>query len=113
MNVREMVAKCELGIVNMGDENAEIKGVYCCDLLSVVMGKAFTGCAWVTVMGNINSIAVATLADTSCIILSDTANLDEVALTKAKQQNVTVLKSQKPIFETALDIHNAKAEENA
>jgi len=107
MTVNEMITKCDLEIINIGEKNAEITGVYCCDLLSVVMGKAFQGCAWVTVMGNINSIAVASLADISCIILSDTANLDETAMAKSKQQGVTVLKSKLPIFETALAIHNA------
>jgi len=107
MTVKEMALKCGLEIINMGDESVEITGIYCCDLLSVVMGKAFDGCAWVTVMGNINSIAVATLADMSCIILSDTGVLDETALAKSKQQNVTVLKSNQPIFETALAIHKA------
>jgi len=107
MTVKEMISKCDFEVLNIGDENPEITGVYCCDLLSVVMGKAFQGCAWVTVMGNINSIAVATLADISCIILSDTAVLDETARAKAQQQGVTVLKSKHPIFETALSIHNA------
>ena len=39
---------------------------FCCDLLSVAMGKAPAGCAWVTVMGNMNTLAVATLADAAC-----------------------------------------------
>lgn len=107
MTVNELISKCGLEVLNMGDENAEISGVYCCDLLSVVMGKAFKGCAWVTVMGNINSVAVATLADVSCIILSDTASIDEHTLHKANQQEVTVLKSSMPIFETALAVHEA------
>ena len=107
MTVKDIVEKCNLDVINMGDENAEITGVYCCDLLSVVMGKAFQGCAWITVMGNINSIAVATLADISCIVLADTSALDETAFAKAQQQGVTVLKSNKPIFETALSIHKA------
>ena len=41
------------------------------------MGKAPAGCAWITVMGNVNSIAVATLADISCIILADSVELDK------------------------------------
>ncbi|MFA5658318.1 MAG: hypothetical protein WC900_03450 [Oscillospiraceae bacterium] len=107
MTVTELSEKCGFKILNMNEAGIDISGVYCCDLLSVVMGRAFSHCAWVTVMGNINSIAVATLADISCIVLSDTAALDESALAKARQQRVTVLKSQLPIFETALEIHKA------
>ncbi len=107
MTVKELSEKCSFRIFNMGDGEAEISGVYCCDLLSVVMGRAFSRCAWVTVMGNINSIAVASLTDMSCIVLSDTAVLDDAALEKAKLQKVTILKSELPIFETALAIHKA------
>ena len=58
-------------------------------------------------MGNINSIAVAALADMACIILADGAAIDEVALTKAREQMITVLKSKNSIFETALAVHQA------
>ena len=107
MFVKELVEKCCFDIVNITEENSEISGVYCCDLLSVVMGKAFSGCAWVTVMGNVNSIAVATLVEMACIILADGATLDDTAMMKAKQHNITILKSDKPVFETALAVHSA------
>ncbi len=105
MKVKEVLEKCDFEIINLGDESLEISGVFCCDLLSIVMGKAFRGCAWVTVMGNINSIAVATLAEISCIVLCEATSLDEKMLFKACQQNVTILKSKSPVFETALEIH--------
>ena len=45
-----------------GDGEREIAGgVYCCDLLSIVMGRAPADCLWVTVMGNVNAAAVATI----------------------------------------------------
>ena len=34
----------------------EIKSVFCCDLLSFVMGRAPQDSAWVTVMGNVNAV---------------------------------------------------------
>ncbi len=83
----------------------EITVPYCCDLLSVAMGKMPEGAAWVTVMGNINTLAVATLSDAACIILADGSNLDQAAVSKAKEQGITVLLSELPIFEAALNIH--------
>ena len=38
-------------------------------------------------------------------VLAGGAALDEAALQKARQQGITVLSSQAPIFETALSIH--------
>ncbi len=107
MTVSEIAKICNLEVLNMAEPEKGISGVFCCDLLSIVMGKAFAGCAWVTVMGNINSIAVAALADMACIILADGAAIDEVALTKAREQMITVLKSKNSIFETALAVHQA------
>lgn len=66
------------------------------------MGKAPAGCAWVTVMGNMNTLAVATLADAACIILAEGAALDETARKKAEQQDIMVLATEKPVFEAAL-----------
>ena len=107
MTVEKIAKKCNLEILNLGDKDAKITGIYCCDLLSIVMGKAFEGCAWVTIMGNINSMAVATLAEMSCIVLAQNTVPDENALKKAVEKNITVLRSKEPIFETALFIHEA------
>lgn len=57
----------------------EVTGGYCGDLLSWVMSRAKAGDAWMTVMGNVNSIGVAALADIACIILTESAPLDEDA----------------------------------
>lgn len=98
----------ELGleILNEGaDTQREITLPFCCDLLSFAMSRAPYGCAWVTVMGNVNTLAVAALADAACVILAEGASLDEAALQKAKEQGITVFRTEGPIFETALRIH--------
>lgn len=83
----------------------EITIPFCCDLLSIAMGRAPSGCAWVTVMGNMNTLAVAALTDAACVILAEGAVLDEVAKKKAVDQEITVLSTEMPIFEAALKIH--------
>lgn len=107
MTVKEMYQKTRFTVINAGNDCMEISGVYCCDLLSFVMSKAYAGCAWVTVMGNINSIAVATLAEISCIILADGVIPDEKALEKATEHNVPILSTDNPVFEAALAVHTA------
>ena len=78
-----------------------ISSVYCCDLLSAVMGKAPADTAWVTIMGNINAVAVGALTDAACVIVADGAQVEERALDKADEQGVIILRSSLPIFETA------------
>lgn len=68
-------ALCE----NEDSLSREVTGGYCGDLLSWVMSRAKAGDAWMTVMGNVNSIGVAALADIACIILTESAPLDEDA----------------------------------
>lgn len=87
------------------DPEREVTGVYCCDLLSIAMGRAPEGSVWVTVMGNINTLAVAALTDVSCIILAEGVSLDETAAKKAKEQEITVFRTEAPVFDGALEVY--------
>lgn len=107
MTLKELANKSELNILVEGNADTEITGIYCCDLLSIVMSKAPEGCAWVTIMNNINSVAVASLRDIGCIVLAGDIPADSVLLTKATEEGINVLSSAKPIFETALGIYKA------
>lgn len=82
----------------------EIEGCYCGDLLSWVMSRAESGNVWLTVMGNVNSIGVAVLADISCIILTENAPLDEDAKKRAEENDVVVLTSSKNAYALASEI---------
>lgn len=82
----------------------EVTCVYTCDLLSFAMGKAPVSSAWVTVMGNVNAVAVASLADVACIVLAENVQADEMAAAKAQQEGIPILISPNAIFETAKSI---------
>ena len=71
MTVEELGRALSLETVVAGDGGREVTGGYCGDLLSWVMGRAPAGCVWLTVMGNVNAIAVAVLADVACILLTE------------------------------------------
>ena len=108
MTISEMKSKELFRIINDGgNDDTAITKPFACDLLSFAMSRASSGCAWFTVMGNVNTIAVAVLADCACIVLCEGAELDENALEKAKQQGVTVFATRKPIFDAALKLHEA------
>lgn len=106
MTVKELAECDKFRVINLGESpEREITKLFCCDLLSIAMGRAPEGSAWVTVMGNINTLAVASLADVACVIMAEGAVLDDMAANKAVQQGITVLATEDPIFETALAIH--------
>jgi serine kinase of HPr protein (carbohydrate metabolism regulator) len=98
MTVKDLSEKLNLKVLNLADGDREIKGGYAGDLLSWVMGRAKEDCAWVTIMTNINVIAVASLADVACVILSENAVPDEQMLSVSGQKEINLLQSEKDTF---------------
>lgn len=108
MKISDLIQLELFKLVNDGNNTErEISAVYCCDLLSIAMGKMPAGSAWVTVMSNINTLAVASLADVSCIILAEGCHLDVNGLAKAREQGITVFETELPVFDAALAIYKA------
>ena len=106
MTVQELMEMELFRTVNPGDDlERQITEPFCCDLLSVAMSRAPEGCAWVTVMGNMNTLAVASLADAACVILAEGMELDGASVKKAEEQGITVFASEEPVFDTALEIY--------
>lgn len=105
MNTKELIEKLNLSVLVESDLERDITDCYIGDLLSWVMGRAPMDSVWLTVMGNINSIAVATLADVSCILLVENASLDDEAKQKAQAVGVTVLQSEENAYNLAVKIN--------
>ena len=101
MTVAQLATALQAEIVVAGDMDRPVSGGYCGDLLSWVMGRAQDGDAWITVMGNVNAIAVCVLADVACMILSDCSPLDEAARSRAETEGVTVLRCEQNTYQLA------------
>lgn len=104
MNVRELKDKAGLEVLTLPDGEKEVTGGYAGDLLSWVMGKAEEGDAWVTIMSNINVVAVASLRDVSCVILAENSDIDKETLEKAEDEGVNILRSEKSTFALCSEI---------
>lgn len=101
MTVNDLKEALSLEVLVEGDLSRPVTGGYCGDLLSWVMGRAQSGDAWITVMGNVNAMAVCVLADVACLILSDSSPLDEAARARATTEEITVLRSDKNTYQLA------------
>lgn len=73
--------------------NLQIMDIYCGDLLSWVMAHSPKGAAWITVHTNLNIVAVASLAELSCIIIPEGIEMEENTLKKAVQEGIPVISS--------------------
>ena len=102
MTVKEIADKLGFAAHALPDGEREITGVYIGDLLSWVMGRAGADEAWITIMSNRNIVAVATLADTACILLAEGVVPDEGVAQLAEEKGVNLLTSPHGAYETAL-----------
>ncbi len=105
MTVKQLCEAC--GFVPafpLPDPDKEVSCGFCGDLLSWAMGRAGEGCAWCTVMGSVNAVAVASLADAAVLVLCHDAALMADAAARAQQQGINILLTGLPEFEAAVCI---------
>jgi predicted transcriptional regulator len=105
MTVKELVFASDFNEISVSVPEKEVKGVYIGDLLSWVMGNASASNVWITIMSNINTVAVATLADVSCILLAEGVVPDDDMINVAKAKGVNILSTNLPAYEAAIKIH--------
>lgn len=101
MTVSEFAKNDFLTVLCMPEGDRVIRGGYIGDLLSWVMGRAKLDDAWITIMSNSNTVAVASLADVSCVILSESVTLSETDLATAEENGINVLSTPLTTFEAA------------
>ena len=105
MTVKELSEKLGLtAISGLGGESREVKGCYIGDLLSLVMSRASAGDAWITIQGNINVPAVASLTDCAMVIIAEDIKLEDVAAAKFENEDIPVYSSAKSAYELAAEI---------
>lgn len=99
MRIEDLKAPLSLYTLNERDGSAEISGGYCGDLLSNVMGRCPAGSAWITIMNNVNVLAVASLADAACVILAEDTRPDAAIIGRAEAEGINLYTSPYTAFE--------------
>ncbi len=94
-----------------GSLDKEITGCYAGDLLSWVMSNAQYGDVWITIMSNVNVIAVASLTEAACVVLAEGVSLDEAALKAASEKDITVLSDERSVYELCCAVGKFMADE--
>ena len=107
MTVESLAKEFGFKVLTMPSPERDIRGAYIGDLLSWVMGKAESDNIWITIMSNLNIVAVATLADVSSVLLCEGVLLDGEVLALAESKGVNVLATDYSAFEVAKIISGA------
>ena len=90
MTVRELSDALGFRILSEADPNRTYSGVYVGDLLSWVMGRADEDQLWLTIMTNVNVIAVASLVNVSAVIFCEGCVPDEEVCRLANEKGVNL-----------------------
>ena len=104
MTVENFTKLSGFEVITMPSPDFEIEGAYVGDLLSWVMGKAGEGNIWITIMTNVNVVAVAMLRDISAIVLAEGVELDAEAREAARLKGINVLRTHLTSYEAAKKI---------
>ncbi len=101
MTAKTLSEVCGFKPIALPDSDREIKGVYIGDLLSWVMGRAESGNAWLTIMSNVNILAVATLCDVGTIILTEGVQPSLDIIATANEKGINIISTEMPSYECA------------
>ncbi len=101
MTVNELAKTLLLTPIAVPDGEREASGAYIGDLLSWVMGRARSDEVWITIMSNINIVAVASLADVSCVLLAEGVTVEDNVRETAMAKGVNLFTSEQPAYRLA------------
>ena len=99
MTVEQLMTRTGLRAAALPEGDREITGAYIGDLLSWVMGRAQSGDAWITIMTNINTVAVAALSDVACVILAENCEIEPDVVATAEAKGINLLRSGKTAYQ--------------
>lgn len=96
--VGEVAKTLGLTPVSVSDDTREVQGGYAGDLLSWVMGRVPTDAAWVTIMSNVNVVAVAVLRDVAMVIVAEGSDIPAEVVTRAAEQEVNLYAASADVY---------------
>lgn len=106
MTIRDICHEIGATVV-CGETDKPFDGVYVGDLLSRAMSHVGSDNLWITIMANVNVVAVATLTEPAAVILAEGVALQEDALAGAVKNSLTVLSSPMSAYEICVALHRA------
>ena len=102
MTVNELINALGLEELAVTDRDRVIEGAYAGDLLSWVMGRAQPGNCWVTIMTNINTLAVASLLDLACVIICENSEVTDDLVSASMSKGLNLLRTGMSEYEACV-----------
>ncbi len=102
MRLDDLISRLGCRPLALADPAREVASVYVGDLLSWVMGRAEEDSLWLTIMTNINVVAVASLTGVSAVLLCEGCEPDAEVLAAARERGINLLVTDDKIYEACL-----------
>ena len=102
MTAREVADQLNMTILT-GTGDKEVTGFYTCDLLSWVISHASSGDMWITVMNNLNILAVASLVDVSCVVIPEGIETYDNLLERAREKDITLIATDRSASDVIIE----------
>lgn len=104
MQLTEIIDKLGLEVLSLADGTRDVTGGYTGDLLSWVMGRAERDMLWITIMTNVNILAVAALRELPAVLIAEGAEIAPEVVAKAAEQEITLLRSPKSAYTLCVEL---------
>lgn len=103
MNLQTIIEKLNLTLLTEERDfsSIQIESGYQSDLLSCVMTGAQPQSIWITLIANINIVAVASLLEISAIIITENAQPNQETISRANMEEVVLLSTSASNFQVA------------
>ena len=82
----------------------DVLGGYASDLLSCAMASVKAGDVWVTLQAHQNVVAVASLTEAACVIISEGKQPDAATIERAEAEGVVLLATSRDTFATITEL---------
>lgn len=87
-----------------GCGSPQYEGVYAGDLLSRAMSRVHAGNLWITIMNNVNVIAVASLTEAAAVILAEGVELPDEVKKAAEEEGIAVYRCADGVYDVCRKI---------
>ena len=82
-----------------GPEADTFEGVYSGDLLSRAMSRVQADNLWITIMNNINVVAVASLTEAAAVILAESVALTQEVYEAANAKGIAIYSAKESVYD--------------
>lgn len=106
MKIKDFLTDQYLVLTENNTTELSFSGLYATDLLSQAIHSAKPGNIFVTIISNLNSLAIAVMLDLPCLIISAQKEVSQKLIDKANEEGIAVISTKLHSHQIIIDLHD-------